>query len=377
MTAPISPRPQISVCILAGHGAARLEECLRGLAAQDSAPEFELLLAGALTAEIIALVAKHLPAARLFEGVTGLPGAARNPLIQSARGELLLFLDDDVVPPPELLANLARVARQYPFVSVFGGPNETPPGSPQFEIVQGAVMSSLIGAGPVSRRYGARTPSFADERWFTLCNLAIRRVSMLPFLTTLVCAEENEVLAELRAQNEVMRYDPCLSVLHNRRRTLTSFARQMFKYGRGRGQLLARAPETFRFAFVVPAGLVAYLGTVAVLLASGLASELALAPVALYAVLVATNAATVSWTLRSVAAMPTAGLLTVVVHLSYGAGLIRGWLRPGHEPGRTPLGDPRLSRRATDGGPVDEPGPAASGHATIIGSRAAASPDRH
>ena len=303
-----------------------------------------------------------------------MPGAARNPLVQSARGELLLFLDDDVVPPPELLANLARVARQYPFVSVFGGPNETPPESPQFEIVQGAVMSSLIGAGPVSRRYGARTPGFADERWFTLCNLAIRRVSMLPFLTTLVCAEENEVLAELRAQNEVMRYEPCLSVLHNRRRTLRSFARQMFKYGRGRGQLLAHAPETFRLAFVVPSMLVAYLGALAVLWACGLATGLTLAPVALYAVLVVANAAKVSWTLRNVPALPTAGLLTVVVHLSYGAGLICGWLRPGHEPGRSPLGDPHRGGPAAERDPVGEP---ASGHAAIIGSRAAASPDRH
>src|ERR1019366_807555 len=128
--------------------------------------------------------------------------------------------------------------------------NSTPPGSSRFQLVQGAVLSSLVGSGPVSRRYGARQSGFADERWFTLCNLAVRRRVMLPFVDQLVCAEENELLAKLRSQGEPMRYEPSLRVFHARRAAPRSFARQMFKYGRGRGQLVARRPSTLRAAYL-------------------------------------------------------------------------------------------------------------------------------
>ena len=54
-------------------------------------------------------------------------------------------------------------------------PNDTPPGSSRFQAVQGAVLASLVGSGPVRRRYGAHPPRHADERFFILCNLAVRR----------------------------------------------------------------------------------------------------------------------------------------------------------------------------------------------------------
>jgi len=251
--------PLISVCILAGHGAAALESCLESLRGQLSPPPFELLIGGSPSPEAVSLLARHFPAALLCWTEGYLPGAARNSLIEQARGELLLFLDDDVTAPPDLLHGLAQVAADHPDASVFGGPNDTPFDSSRFQAVQGAVLGSLMGSGPVSRRYGARHPGPADERWFTLCNLAVRRRAMLPFASELVCAEENALLAQLRRDGQQMRYEPSLRVFHARRPTLRSFAKQMFKYGRGRGQLLARRPTTLRLAYALPTLLLAYL----------------------------------------------------------------------------------------------------------------------
>jgi len=328
----VSGPPKISVCILAGHGHALLDACLGSLAAQQSAPEFELLIGGMLNDESVAIVHGYFPSAGLLETMGRLPGAARNPLVEEAQGELLLFLDDDVVVPVDLLANLAAVADQHPSVSVFGGPNDTPPWSTRFQVVQGAVMSSLVGAGPVSRRYGARAAGPADERWFTLCNLAVRRSRMVPFLASLVCAEENALLAQLRARDEPMLYEPSLRVFHARRRTSAAFARQMLKYGRGRGQLLARSPGTFRLAYIAPSTLLVNFVMAAILLLACVDPGLALGPTALYGGLVMTSAGRVGWTLRSPSAVPIAGALTVLIHLCYGIGVIRGVLRPGREP---------------------------------------------
>jgi succinoglycan biosynthesis protein ExoA len=248
--------------------------------------------------------------------LVGPNGAGKTTLLRLLAG---VFVPDE--------GRLADTAARHREVSVFGGPNVTPPGSSRFQIAQGAVLSSLVGAGPVSRRYGARHRGLADERWFTLCNLAVRREVMLPFRSELVCAEENEVLAKLRRQGEPMLYEPRLSVFHARRSTWAAFARQMFKYGRGRGQLLVRRPGTVRVAFLAPAALVLYLLLVPALIALGAAAPLALSPLALYAALALASSLRIAWTLGQVTAVPLALLLVVTVHLCYGAGVLRGLLR--------------------------------------------------
>jgi GT2 family glycosyltransferase len=338
-------RLEISICILAGHGLERLEACLESLRDQVSPPSFELLVGGNPTPAAVGLIRRCFPAAHVCDTGGRLPGAARNPLIERARGDLLLFLDDDVTAPPELLRRLVDIAARHPQASVFGGPNDTPPSSSRFQVVQGAVLSSLVGSGPVSRRYGARHAGFADERWFTLCNLAVRRRVMLPFLDELVCAEENELLAKLRSQGELMRYEPSLRVFHARRASPGPFARQMFKYGRGRGQLLARRPSTIRAAYIAPLALLLYLVAAPVSIVAGASAAIVLLPLVLYAGLTIATALRVAWMLRRPAAAPVAALLIPTLHMCYAAGTLSGLLR----------GNVRRKRRkseSADGEPV-------------------------
>ena len=334
-------RPEISICILAGHGLERLQACLESLGAQASPPSFELLVGGNPTPEAVAVVRRLFPAAQVCDTGRRLPGAARNPLIERARGELLLFLDDDVTAPPELLRRLVEIAAGHPEASVFGGPNDTPPKSSRFQTVQGAVLSSLVGSGPVSRRYGARHAGFADERWFTLCNLAVRRRVMPPFVDELVCAEENELLATLRRRGEPMRYEPSLRVFHARRVSPRPFARQMLKYGRGRGQLLARRPTTLRAAYLAPVALLLYLVAVPVSIVVGVSAVLVLSPLALYAGLTIATALRVGWMLGRPADAVVAAALIPTLHICYGAGILRGLLSRGsrREPGRSASAD--------------------------------------
>lgn len=321
--------PAISVCILAGHGSPQLRACLTSLQAQTSPPTFELLVGGKLAPELLDVVLEHFPEALVCGTGQWLPGAARNPLIARASGELLLFLDDDVIAPENLLRDLAHTAAGQPESSVFGGPNETPNESSRFQIVQGAVLSSLMGSGPVSRRYGARHACYADERWFTLCNLAVRRNVMAPFLDDLVCAEENALLAELRNRGEQMRYDPRLRVFHERRPTWRAFARQMHKYGRGRGELIKRSPADARLAFVAPAALVLYASFVLIMTALGMGQAIWLAPGAIYVLLIGASGLQIAKTLSDARCAFLAAALTVTTHFCYGAGLLRGVIRPG------------------------------------------------
>jgi GT2 family glycosyltransferase len=317
----VRPAPSVSVCIVTARRPVLLDACLASLQAQSAPPPFELLVCCNGDAGAADVVRARFPDAIVGVADSTSPAAARNFLVQRACGELLLFLDDDVVAHTELLGRLVKLAASWPRATVFGGPNETPPGSSRFQLVQGAVLASIVGSGPVRRRYGRHPAAVADQRFFTLCNLAIRREAMLPFPPDLVCAEENVVLSELSRRGAVMRYDPGLVVFHERRPDVATFLSQVFGYGRGRGQLLTRAPHTFRPSHALPVMLVGYLAVLPLSLRHG---RLWLVPLGAYLVAVTAAGARVAWTLRRPQVAPLATALCGGLHVWYGAGIVAG-----------------------------------------------------
>jgi hypothetical protein len=298
---------------------------------QVDPPVFELLVVADRDPAIAQQVLDAFPEAHVQMASGQLPGAARNLLIAQARGELLLFLDDDVVAEPDLLHNAYSASVQHPDVGVFGGPNLTPPGSSTFQFVQGAVLGSILAAGPVRKRYGVHHAGPTSETSLTLCNLVVRRQSAVPFARDLVCAEENEAMRRLRRNGVTMRSDPDLVVFHERRQSGGPFASQMFKYGRGRGQLLQRDPRALRVAHVVPTLLCLYVLTLPLLLA--LWSSLWLIPIAAYAIAICVSSLWIDHCTGRVRPFGQfmfrfvlAAALIVVVHAAYGVGLLRGLL---------------------------------------------------
>jgi len=320
----VAEEPSISICIVTGRRDSVLDACLASLQAQEAAPPWELLVCAEGDAGVVGAVAARFPDADVGYVDRALPGAARNLLVERARGDLLLFLDDDVTVDPGLLARLQALADAHPECDVFGGPNDTPSGSSRFQVVQGAVLASIVGSGPVRRRYGAHPPGRADERFFILCNLAVRRSVMVAFDHDLVCAEENEMLAELAQRGHQMHYDPSLVVYHERRATFRGFARQMHKYGRGRGQVLVRRPGSARPAYTAPTVLLAYVVALPVLVTW--LGPIALVPAGAYVGAVGACAAWIAKTLRRPTDLPLAAFLIATVHAAYGTGVVRGAL---------------------------------------------------
>ena len=314
--------PLISICIVTGRRDAVLDACLASLQAQVDAPPWELLVCAEGDPGVVGSVQRRFPDASICSVDRALPGAARNLLVEQARGDLLLFLDDDVTVDRDLLRRLQRLADDHPECDVFGGPNDTPPGSSRFQTVQGAVLASIVGSGPVRRRYGAHPPGEADERFFILCNLAVRRHVMVTFAHDLVCAEENEMLAELADRGARMHYDPTVVAYHERRATYRGIGQQMHKYGRGRGQVLVRRPSATRPSYLAPTALLAYLVALPLLVLT--VGPLALLPAGLYVAAVAAAAAWIARTLHRPTDVPLAAVLLVTLHACYGAGVARG-----------------------------------------------------
>jgi hypothetical protein len=106
--------PLVSVIIPARDEAARIGACLTGLAAQRY-HRFEVIVmddhSSDGTADVVRAFAPRLPALSVFAGAT-LPNGWAGKCwacwqgASQARGELLLFLDADVAPQPDLLATM-------------------------------------------------------------------------------------------------------------------------------------------------------------------------------------------------------------------------------------------------------------------------------
>lgn len=324
--------PLISVCIISRGPGPLLRACLKSLQNQHNPPAFEVLVGSRRKTQIEDEVRSFFPDAIIDHAARALPGGGRNSLIARARGELLLFIDDDVEMHPDLLVRLARLAGELPEVGVFGGPNLTPRGSSRFQVIQGAVLGSIVTSGPVRRRYGQHPSGAADERSFILCNLAVRKSAVRPFEADLACAEENQMLLELERHGVNMHYDPKLVVFHERRETPRGFSRQVYKYGYGRGQVLRRNPKSFRWAYVVPSATCAY---VALTPALSIAGSWTLAPLAAYCLFVLAGGAKVAYSLKRINAWAPATGLIVLVHGCYGVGVIAGLTAPsGPRPSR-------------------------------------------
>ena len=248
------------------------------------------------------------------------PSVQRNTALRAARGEIVYFLDDDSVAPPDTLRRAVAHFRD-PAVKLVGGPNLCPPDAPVLEQVFALVLASWLAFGPSRARY---TPVGAvratSEKELILCNMLGRRDALLElggFDEKLYPNEENALMDELQKRGGKLLYDPALFVHRRPRRTLRAFARMLRTYGRGRAEQFRVKPTFGSAPNFVPPLFVAYL------LALPFLTPLALVPLAAYTLaLVAQTLALMpqGGVVRAMAAMP----LMVLAHVMYGIGFWRG-----------------------------------------------------
>lgn len=167
------------------------------------------------------------------------PSQQRNSAARVAAGDVLYFLDDDSLIIPDNLA-LCSAGMNDPAVAVVGGPSLTPAGDSPLQQLIGYALASAFGSGAVHHRYNAHgTTRETTDKELILCNLAVRRSlfsDLGGFNECLYPNEENEFLERVAAAGYTLLHDPSMRVYRSQRRTLKAFIRQMFAYGRGRGQ---------------------------------------------------------------------------------------------------------------------------------------------
>ncbi len=165
---------QVSVLIATRDRAESLERTLESLALQR-APGivWELVVVdnGSRddTQRVLDRFASALPLVVLSEPRAG-KNRALNRALDDARGELLVFTDDDIVAESTWLAALVAASQRWPELSVLGGPIEPvfPPGTPDWVRAPDFVLASeAFGALP-------RAAEGPIDRFPFGANLAIR-----------------------------------------------------------------------------------------------------------------------------------------------------------------------------------------------------------
>jgi succinoglycan biosynthesis protein ExoA len=261
------------------------------------------------------------------------PAAARNLLVRSAEGEWVLFVDDDAFVDRGFFSEFLRLRELFPEAGVFGGPNLTPSRSTLFQRATGVALASRLATFFSVARYlpvGPERP--AGEEDLILCNLLVRGdlLGPRPFAEDFLCGEEQGLLQALEDAGQVLVHAPELRVWHERRPGWRSLATQVFRYGLSRARNFRRRPGSARLAHLIPSACLLYTLGFLGLLRAGMpfgAGRLLALPFVIYVPVCAGAAVLSGLRLReSPGVVALAAAVFPVIHLSYGAGMLVGFL---------------------------------------------------
>jgi glycosyltransferase involved in cell wall biosynthesis len=252
------------------------------------------------------------------------PSVQRNLAAQQAKGELLYFLDDDSRVAPGFLETAVRHYRDQKVAAV-GGPSLTPATDSALQRAIGLAFASAVGGGGVRNRYrksGSARKSCDSE--LILCNLSFRREIFLSHEgldPRLYPNEENELMDRLLHEGFLLVHDPELAVYRSQRRNYRAYVRQMFGYGRGRGE------QTVLTGKLKPVSLAPSLFLIYTLLLPFLGGGVFALPMACYLAVIVAASLLGAFSVRDPALFPRLLLVFPTLHLVYGAGVMRGLFR--------------------------------------------------
>lgn len=255
----------------------------------------------------------------------------RNHGVKMTKGELVYFIDDDVVVKENFIEKIIDKFRCYDSVAAVGGPNLTPSGSNDIERAQGYVLSSWWGAAKMNMRYNTGFEDIlTDQKGLILCNLGIRKKTLeaegLIFDTRLNYNEENNLLKMLESKGYQMLFTPEIIVYHNRRKNIVEFSRQVFESGLGRSVSIKINIKNMAIVYFIPSLFLLYIISLPFIIRRSL---LSLIPCVIYVMISLVNLFEIYFKReKKIKIMIYSFVIQVIGHISYGLGFLIGLVKP-------------------------------------------------
>jgi cellulose synthase/poly-beta-1,6-N-acetylglucosamine synthase-like glycosyltransferase len=273
---------------------------------------------------------------------------AVNAGIAASRGEVIVRMDAHAHPAPDYVRR-AVAALSETDAGVVGGLWRIAPSAQS--VVARAIaraVSHPLGAGDATYRIGHRlhARTAVDTVPFGCFRRALWR-ELGGFDESLHANEDYDFNHRSRRRGRRVFLDPGISSTYYARPTLTALARQYFRYGWWKVQMLRKHPGSLRWRQAIPAGFVAALTLL------GAAAFVVPAVRGPLAALLAVYGTTVAATALSLCAregdwrrLPALCAAFVVVHLSWGTGFVTNLATGARWPYALSSGDRRVSPRS-------------------------------
>jgi GT2 family glycosyltransferase len=270
------------------------------------------------------------------------PSNNRNSGAGESKGEIIAFIDDDAVVKEDILKEAEKFFNQHQDISIVGGPQLTPLDEKGFAKISGYALCSVFGAWKMANRYfGKRVILDADETMLTSANLFCRRkvLERIKFDQSLFPGEDPAFISDAKKEGFKVAYSPDLVVYHRRRKSPLAFAKQIYSYGKTRPKKES-IRETIKMPFfLLPSLFLIYIGLLVITLIGGALqicpgilksnnlSFILFLPIAIYLVLDICFSIANATSKKDIAALFFLPWIYPMIHLSYGAGFLRGCLK--------------------------------------------------
>jgi len=191
------------------------------------------------------------------------PSQKRNLGAQKAKGDYLVFFDDDSFPTKNYFKNAQKLIQKHRDFAGFSGPCLTPTQDNIYKQASGLVWSSWLGSGGAGiYRNSKQSARFVDD--YPSVNLIIKKTDFFkagqfnqdywPGEDTVLCLNLTKKL------NLKIYYHPSLTVYHHRRSVLIHHLQQITRYAIQRGFFAKKFPQTsFRIGYLLPSFFIFYL----------------------------------------------------------------------------------------------------------------------
>lgn len=234
-----------------------LETCLNSLYKQNYPKKnFEIILA---TKKKLKISNHNVTVVKIGSLVNH--AHARNYAAARAKGEILAFCDDDSILPKNWLKTAASYFLQNKG-DLIGGPAIASKNAPFRFRISGYLAGSRFTMGFAAYRFTAFDEKEATNSDLILANNFIRKYifdKVGGFDKYQVPCEENLLYEKVRREGYKLLYVPKLACTHPSKPIFLPLARKVYYYATGRGLLIARAPQTFHFQYLIPSLFILFL----------------------------------------------------------------------------------------------------------------------
>ncbi len=328
-----SANPRISVIVTCFNAAETIDNCIRSVTSQNY-PNTEVILVDAgstdgTTSQALKVAGNRANFKLIVDESATTPARGRNKGAGAASGEFLAFTDSDCVAEAGWISALVNPENWKERVGAVGGKTvftEIPHEKGMLSALHGALVTRLGSGGSVE--FFDR-PKLGSAKSLPACNVMYPSKIFKTsggFDESLRYCEDSCLSAHIRRAGFRLVYTPKAVVYHKHRNSVRQFVRWMFDYGKGRGEAVQKDRGAITVASVLLMLIPLLILSLAVWRVLPL-NILLLSTLAIYFGLDLAYAVAKTGRPQGETLLYFASYL--VIHFSYAAGLVKGFVRRG------------------------------------------------